>query len=358
MAKALFRADLKLATSTLAAIDAATVLASGDGLRPHLGASIIGRSCARSLWYDWRWATRAAHEARVLRLFKRGQDEEQRFGELLRAAGITVHLVHASTGKQFSFSHIGGHFGGSMDGVARGIEEAPSNWHLLEFKTHSAKSFNALAGKGVQEAKPDHWAQMQCYMGWAGLTRALYCAVCKDDDRLHLERIEFDRAAFDQLMAKAERIIRAPSPPDGISDDPAWFECKFCPHYALCHGTAAPLPTCRSCTHATPEMEGDGRWTCARHSNKLLSVVEQRSGCQAHRYIPVLLQRFAEPVDASEQDNWVRYSLKDGAGEFVNGAPPAGFESQEIHAAQHKTMLADQTVAEACVAFTSARVTA
>ena len=31
--------------------------------------------------------------------------------------------------------------------------------------------------KGVKEAKPEHWAQMQCYMNWAGLERALYIAV-------------------------------------------------------------------------------------------------------------------------------------------------------------------------------------
>lgn len=39
MAALNFRADLKLATKTLAAIDAATLRQADDGLRPHLGAS-------------------------------------------------------------------------------------------------------------------------------------------------------------------------------------------------------------------------------------------------------------------------------------------------------------------------------
>lgn len=358
MAALEIRADLKLATLTLAAIDAAISKAAEDGLRPHLGASLIGRSCDRALWYGWRWASKAAHEPRVLRLFKRGQDEEPRFGDLLRAAGITVHLVNPATGKQFSFSGIGGHFGGSMDGACVGLPDAPKAWHCLEFKTHAAKSFNDLTAKGVQASKPDHYAQMQCYMAWAGLERALYCAVCKDDDRLHLERIDVDRQLVEKLFAKAQRIISSPTPPDGISTDPAWFGCKFCDHHAVCHGTTAPLPTCRSCSHATPEMDGAGAWTCARHSGKVLSTADQKSGCQAHRYIPILLKNIAEPVDASEQDNWVKYRLKADGSEFVNGTPPAGFESTEIHASKHPVMLADPQVKEVRKAWQKARVVA
>jgi hypothetical protein len=51
---------------------------------------------------------------------------------------------------------------------------------VVEFKTHSAKSFRKLVQRGVAEAKPQHWAQMQVYMQLTGLTRALYVAVCKD----------------------------------------------------------------------------------------------------------------------------------------------------------------------------------
>lgn len=332
-----FRADLKLATATLEAIDAATLKAAEDGLRPHLGASLIGRPCERALWYTFRWTTRQKHEARILRLFARGHREEDNLSAILRAAGITVMQVDPATGRQFSFGS--GHFGGSMDGACMGLPDAPKTWHALEYKTHSAKSFNTLAAKGVKDAKPEHWAQMQCYMAWAGLDRALYVAVCKDDDRLHLERIEADPVAAKVLMDRAQRIIDAPTPPEGISTDPSWYECKFCEHAGLCHGTAAPLPTCRTCSHSTPEP--GGTWTCARHSARPLDVYEQKAACQAHRVIPVLLKNWAEPIDASEQDNWVKYRMKDGGFEFVNGQPPEGYTSEELYALEHKPMIAD-----------------
>ena len=51
-------ADLPEApTPTLTAIYADYEARQGDGFRDHLGASIIGKSCARALWYDFRWVT-------------------------------------------------------------------------------------------------------------------------------------------------------------------------------------------------------------------------------------------------------------------------------------------------------------
>lgn len=337
MAALAFRADLKLATATLEAIDKALERSAEDGLRPHLGASLIGRPCARALWYSFRWATRTRHEARILRLFARGHREEGPLSDMLRAAGITVIQVDPNTGRQFTFGD--GHFGGSMDGACVGVPDAPKTWHALEYKTHGAKSFAALAAKGVKEAKPEHWAQMQCYMHWSGMTRALYVAVCKDDDRLHIERVDVDKEAVQQLIERAATIVNSATPVEGVSTDPSWYECKFCDHREICHGTAAPLPTCRSCAHSTPEP--GGAWTCRHHGGRRVDVLEQKAGCTGHRVIPILLKNWAEPIDASESDNWVKYRLKDG-GEFVNGEPVDGFTSEELYALHDKAMLADE----------------
>lgn len=57
-------------TPTLSAIYASYEARQGDGFRDHLGASLIGKSCARALWYDFRWATPARHTGRILRLFE------------------------------------------------------------------------------------------------------------------------------------------------------------------------------------------------------------------------------------------------------------------------------------------------
>ena len=160
------------ASPTRDAIFAAYEADRDDGFRPHLGASQIGKSCERALWYDFRWATSARFPGRILRLFETGQLEEARLVRNLRRTGATVLEVDPATGRQWRVEAHGGHFGGSLDAVALGLLEAPKTWHVVEFKTHSAKSFRELVAKGVAEAKPQHWAQMQIYMHLTGITRA------------------------------------------------------------------------------------------------------------------------------------------------------------------------------------------
>lgn len=282
-----------------------------DGFRPHLGASLIGKSCERALWYDFRWVTRATFPGRILRLFETGQLEEARLVRNLRRSGATVLDLDPETGRQWRVEAHDGHFGGSLDAVALGLLEAPRTWHVVEFKTHSAKSFRELVAKGVAEAKPQHWAQMQVYMALTGLTRAMYVAVCKDTDDLHIERVRADRDAAERLLAKAARVIFTARPPARISEDPAWWECRFCEHHELCHGEAAPAITCRSCLHATPV---EGGWHCARW-DQMIDVSTQRQGCPKHLFIPDLVP--GEVVDAGEDH--VVYRMRDG-GTWVNDA--------------------------------------
>ena len=297
-------ADLPLApTPPLTAIHANYEARQGDGFRDHLGASIIGKSCARALWYDFRWVTPSHHSGRLLRLFETGQLEEDRLVRNLRATGATVLEVDPDTGRQFRVEAHGGHFGGSLDGVAIGLLEAPKTWHVLEFKTHSAKSFADLTAKGVVLSKPQHAAQMQIYMHLTGITRAFYVAVCKDTDALHIERIEADGAMAERLLEKAGRIIFAQHPPARISEDPAWFECRFCDHHGVCHGARFSAHHCRSCLHATPV---EGGWHCARHE-RMLTPADQRFACLQHLYIPDLVP--GEVIDAGE--DFVSYRMTD-----------------------------------------------
>jgi hypothetical protein len=282
-----------------------------DGFRPHLGASQIGKSCERALWYDFRWTTPSRFPGRILRLFETGQLEEARLVRNLRRIGATVLEVDPETGRQWRVEAHGGHFGGSLDGVALGLLEAPRTWHVLEFKTHSAKSFRELVAKGVAEAKPQHWAQMQIYMHLTGLTRAMYVAVCKDTDDLYVERVSADTQAAERLMAKAARVIGAARPPARLSEDPTWFECRFCDHHELCHGEAAAAISCRSCLHATPV---EGGWTCARWEQGL-DLDTQRRACARHLFVPDLVP--GEVVDAG--DDHVIYRMPDG-GAWVNDA--------------------------------------
>ena len=231
-------------------------------------------------------------------------DHEGEVVQNLRRTGATVLEVDPETGRQFRVQAHGGHFGGSLDGVAINLLEAPKTWHVLEFKTHSAKSFADLAAKHVRQSKPQHFAQMQIYMSLTGLTRALYVAVNKDNDDLYIERVELDNVVSARLLEKAQRVIFAATPLPRISEDPSWYQCRLCDHADVCHGKQAAEINCRTCLHATPI---DGGWHCARH-NKSLTEVDQRTACAHHLYLPPLVP--GRQVDAGE--GWVEYEFADG----------------------------------------------
>jgi hypothetical protein len=194
-----------------------------------------------------------------------------------------------------------------------GIPEAPKAWHVCEFKTASEKSFREIQSKGVRVAKPEHYAQCMIGMHLSGMDRALYLVCNKNTDDLYAERVAYDKAEAEALIVKARLLIKSPTPPPKLSDDPVYFVCRFCPHYARCHGQQVADVTCRSCLHSTPLMEGEGgMWRCER-KGRLISENEQAAGCEDHLYIPDLVP-FAEAADAGENDGvaWVEYRTAAG----------------------------------------------
>ena len=298
-------ADLPIVVSpTREAIFAAYEADARQDFRLHLGASLIGKSCERALWYDFRWTTAAQYPGRMLRLFETGHIEEARIVRNLRRIGATVLEVDPETGRQWRVEAHGGHFGGSLDAVALNLLEAPRTWHVLEFKTHLSKSFVELVAKGVRQAKLQHFAQIQIYLRLTTLTRAMYLAVNKNNDDLYVERIELDVDYADRLLAKAGRIIFAVRPLDRVSEDPAWYECRMCDHAEVCRGQAAAAVNCRSCLASTPV---EGGWWCERHE-RVLSDADQRAGCEQHLYVPDLVP--GEQIDAGT--DWVSYQLPGG----------------------------------------------
>jgi CRISPR/Cas system-associated exonuclease Cas4 (RecB family) len=330
-----------------------------EAQRPYLGASAIGKPCLRQHWYSFRWSKPAEFSGRLYRVFQSGHLQEPRVYADLRSIGCEVYDINPSTGKQFGWSEpsTGHHFRGNADGIVIGLPQAPKAPHILEIKTASDKYFREMQKSGVKQAKPEHWAQMQSYMHWSlaefgedGCKRAIYIVVNKDNDDIYTERLEYDAEAAQAIIDKALAIITAVEPPVGISTDPTWYECKFCDYHSICHGTDVPAPTCRSCAHITPKLDGNGNWSCHVHAGKVSDNI-QRNGCAYHRYIPILLAKSAKPMDVD--GDAVVYQMADGQ-QFINGDPkvnPKHFASAEIHAAKDKAVLVDKEVMKIRVEF-------
>ncbi len=298
-----------------------------EGPRPHLGASMLGHPCDRWLWLSFRWAVQEKFPGRILRLFRRGQMEEATIVSDLRAIGMDVR---GTTGAQQRVD-FGSHVSGSMDGIIEhGVPEAPKARHVVEFKTHSKKSFDDLEKHGVEKSKPQHFGQMQVYMHGTDIDRALYVAVCKDDDRIYTERVKYDKALAEKLVERGQRIALADRMPEPISSDPSWYQCKFCPAYAFCHEThITKHVNCRTCAHSTAKQ--DSTWHCAKWDDTI-PVKAQHEGCESHVLHPDL----------------VPWQMKDGPNEWtavyeINGVNLANGDPEQEGVYSSKELLANAT---------------
>lgn len=281
-------------------------------------ASQLAEECGRKLWYDFRWTTPHEHiGGRTLRIFETGNVEEERWIENLRMIGCEV-VDRQEDGRQIRVDLCNGHVGGYLDSEILGLPEAPATWHVGEIKSHNLKSFTSLKKEGVEKSKPLHYGQMQTYMHARGRDRAIYLAVCKDNDELYAERIHYDVEYATRLLARADRLIEASEPPAKLHEDPnakMAFACGWCKHRGICHDGDWPRSNCRTCIFSTPEP--GGTWSCARFS-KPLSLAEQSAGCAAHLFLPAIVP--GEQIDSDEAAETVTYRLSSGK-IWIDGAP-------------------------------------
>ena len=289
-----------LAKKTMAAIDAAIEADQGgayrqnlqrvlphmgdafrgqeDGFRSHLGASVIGKSCGRAIWYGFRWAHKPRFPGRMLRLFNRGHLEEARLIAALLTVGCQVYQQDEN-GNQFRISDHGGHFGGSGDGVVMGLPDLPPNTPAItEWKTHNDKSFKAVTANGVREAKFEHFVQMQIYMRKMGIMFALYGAVNKNDDHIHLEIVQLDPTFADQFVDRGRTLIMMRNAPEKIPNASAsWYKCRWCDYNPVCHQNEPTEYNCRTCAYSEADVEKGG-WWCTNRDRHIAMVFGPKEG--------------------------------------------------------------------------------
>lgn len=260
--------------------------------RKYLGASVLGESCSRKIWLDFRHAgsnqpnkSQSKTTGQLFRLFNRGQREEEFFKEIL--LGIGCKFEELPNGKQHRFVDGDGHIGGSIDAIGY---LPPKFEHPdkigFEFKTMNFSEFNRVEKTGVKIAHPKHYAQMCIYGLQFKLDYFLYCVVDKNTDSLYYELVTIDHEYGEVLMQKAKAILHSRNSPMPIALTRTNFACKFCKFAANCYDDEPLNKNCRTCQYAQPGK--NGTWTCLAANNQVIPDDVQTVGCPIH--LPIVLK--------------------------------------------------------------------
>jgi hypothetical protein len=324
--------------------------ASEEQARPYLGMSNIAHECGRYLWLSFRWAHPNEFGVDALLRFEDGHRSEDIMADRLRMVpGITLHTIDPATGKQFGFSDWGGHFRGHMDGAIVGLAQSKA-WHVWEHKCVGEENFDKLrrmkeddvtGGKATLAAwSATYYGQAVLYMDYTGMDRHYTTVASAGSRMMEAVRTDADKAHAAKLRDRAGKIIKSNEPLARISDDPTWWQCRGCPAKDVCHGYSMPNVNCRTCTHATPIIEGEGgRWHCAAR-NIEIDDETQRKGCAQHAYLPTMLQAYGlDPVNSDGGS--VQYMTKRG-NTVWNGPDTFARPSTELQ--KIKPLIMDETL--------------
>ena len=212
--------------------------------RKYLGASSVGHTCERNVWYSYH----CGHLAKPMNdmghlAVNCGHRAEATMATLLRLIPDIELITEQENGEQLGFSDHGGEFKGHIDGIIRGLAQAPVTPHIWEHKDANAKKFaefQKLKEKHGEKECLKHWnwiyhCQAQVYMHYFDLTRHYMTVSLSGVRDFDSCRTEYDKNIAQGLVDKAKRVIEAKAPPARISNKPDFWTCKFCNFNEVCH---------------------------------------------------------------------------------------------------------------------------
>ena len=193
--------------------------------RSYMGASGLGTSCDRQLWYSYH-QPKNDYPPRVQMIFDLGNNIEDYVIWLLREAGFTIYEKDSS-GEQFGF--VDGFIAGHIDGVIVGLPESAKP-HLLEVKSANDKRFKDFQKKGCKAVEPKYWGQCHTYMLKMKLEKSLFIVMNKNTCELYIERITLDENYANSLLLRGEELVAEESENNVKRryKKSTSFGCKFC----------------------------------------------------------------------------------------------------------------------------------
>jgi hypothetical protein len=215
-------------------------MGNNEKKRDYIGASSIGNPCARQIWYDYQGMPKKPFDSATLFRFADGHSTEAVICARLRLVQ-GIELWTEQEGKQFGFADFDNRFRGHVDGIIRGIVQAPKTTHVLEVKcTEDLNKFRkAKFDHGEKNALKNwnevYFVQAQLYMFYFKLDRHYTIVASPGGRDMDSCRTEFDPEVAQRYRDRAFELLQAKEAPPRISEKKDFFICRWCAHAEHCH---------------------------------------------------------------------------------------------------------------------------
>ena len=247
------------------------------------------KECSRLMYYKAKGTPQKPFDSRVYRIFRQGHDGETQVVEVLKKVPQFYIEEHdPETGRQFEVSFYGGHVKGHFDGrVKSEFYFGETSKKLLEIKTANERNFNSFKKHGVKKTNETYYAQVQTYMlgsqepdTWdnPALTQCLFIVFNKNTAELHIEMIDYSPNEAQYYLDCFYNSITARELPPKISDNPNWYQCKFCDFAEHCHkDKPIELNLVRQCKFTQPNITS-GNWYCTNEGCEYYNQKAESTG--------------------------------------------------------------------------------
>ena len=143
---------MSVALDTVKAIDEGYAREKRERARDYIGASGIGSACDAELAYSLRGFPNTDPDPRLKRIFRLGHIlEDEVVRDLKLKADVRVWEKDGLTGRQHTYSELGGHVVCHMDGHIQLDDEV---LRVLEIKSMNEASFKKFQKDGVKISPP------------------------------------------------------------------------------------------------------------------------------------------------------------------------------------------------------------
>jgi len=132
-----------------------------------------------------------------------------------------------------------------VDGVIRGLIQAPKQLHIWEHKCSAAKKFDEFTNllvKWGDKATLEQWnmqyfVQAQLNMHFMQIDRHYLTVALAGSRDVAACRTEYQPEVAQRYIDRVEAVLQAEKELARISEKPDYYVCRWCKFAGECHGT-------------------------------------------------------------------------------------------------------------------------